>query len=231
MMNDIVYFLREGENPELIYSLRSVVKNFPYRKIWFYGGKPQNIDPDEYVPFNQWKNKWGNVQMMLKDACKNENITPNFYIFNDDFFIMKKITHFDNMYDGDLIRRIFRLEMKHGYNGSEYIQKLRYLATELLRYDPYISLKNYAVHTPILVNKTKMLETLERFPNIIMYRCLYGNVNNIGGIEYHDRKYHKSDCASLDYPYISTSDYSFKNLNVGKIIRDTFTEPTKYERE
>ena len=76
-----------------------------------------------------------------------------------------------------------------------------------------------------------MLETLERFPNIIMYRCLYGNVNNIGGIEYHDRKYHKSDCASLDYPYISTSDYSFKNLNVGRLIRETFTEPTKYERE
>lgn len=229
-MNDIVYFLKDGENPELTYSLRSVVKNFPYRKIWFYGGKPSNIEPDEYVPFNQWKNKWGNVQMMLKEACQNEKITPNFFIFNDDFYVTQKIEHFENMYDGDLLRRIFRLEMKHGYNGSEYIQRLRIMATELLKFNPYIELKNYAVHVPMLVNKKQMLDTLEKFPNIIMYRCLYGNFKDIGGVEYHDRKYHKTDCNELAYPYISTSDYSFKHLNIGKIIRDSFNEASKYER-
>lgn len=37
-MNDIVYFVKESEsNEELRYSLRSL-KNFPRRKVWFYGG-------------------------------------------------------------------------------------------------------------------------------------------------------------------------------------------------
>ena len=38
MKSDIVYILKNGEiSDEIIYSIRSVCKNFPYRKIWIYG--------------------------------------------------------------------------------------------------------------------------------------------------------------------------------------------------
>ena len=52
-MSDIVYLLREGENDELRYSLRSVERNFPHDRVIFYGGKPDGIEPDEYIHIEQ----------------------------------------------------------------------------------------------------------------------------------------------------------------------------------
>ena len=51
MKHDIVYLLRNDiAGEELRYSIRSVVQNFPYRKIVFVGGKPEGIEPDIYIP-------------------------------------------------------------------------------------------------------------------------------------------------------------------------------------
>ena len=230
MLNDIVYFLREGKNEELRYSLRSVVKNFSYNKIWFYGGKPDDIEPDHYVYVKQYMNKWGNVQMMVKEACNNPEITENFYIFNDDFYVMKKVEDFHNIYEGDLFRYIYMLEKKFGINGSDYIIRLRKMMNALIDYDPKMEIKNYATHTPFLVNKKDMLETFEQFPSIIMYRCLYGNYKKIGGINGHDHKVMRKDINEINCTYLSTSDSSFKNKNVGKLIREAFPEASKYER-
>lgn len=227
---DIVYFLRDGNNEELRYSLRSVVKNFPHRNIWFYGGKPDWLVTDNYVYVNQWKNKWGNVRMMLECACNNEKISPDFYIFNDDFFIMNPVEDFQNMYNGDLFRYIYILEKQFGINGSDYIIRLRKMINALLDYNPHIELKNYAIHTPILVNKNDLLDTFQKFPNIIMYRCLYGNFKNIGGVEHADFKVMRHDIDKINTTYLSTSDNSFNKMNVGKLIRNEFQEPSKYER-
>ena len=227
---DIVYFLREGENEELRYSLRSVVKNFPHRNIWFYGGKPDWLVTDKYVYVNQWKNKWGNVRMMLEQACQNEDISPDFYIFNDDFFIMDKVTDFQNMYDGDLLRYLYLLEKEFGINGSDYIIRLRKMINALLSYDYRIELKNYATHTPFLVNKKDMMETFEKFPNIIMYRCLYGNFKNIGGVQHTDIKIMRHDRSIDNETYVSTSDYSFNNMDIGKVIKEKFNEASIYEK-
>lgn len=228
---DIVYFLREGENEELRYSLRSVMKNFPHRDIWFYGGKPDWLVTDKFVPVNQWRNKWGNVQMMVKMACDNPDISEDFFIFNDDFFIMKSFKTYKNRYDGELFRRIFILEKRHGFMGSDYIIRLRKMANALLEWNPKCQILNYATHTPFLVNKTLMKQTIEQFPDIVSYRCLYGNVNKIGGTDCPDVKYDKKDSKTINAPIISTSDRAFKHNNIGRLIRDKFQDKTIYERD
>ena len=54
MNNDIVYFVKNTEeNEELIYSLRSVDKNFPFNKVWFFGGCPKGLTPDVHIPVVQ----------------------------------------------------------------------------------------------------------------------------------------------------------------------------------
>ena len=46
-MHDIVYILRNNiDTDEIKYSMRSVVKNFPFNSIWIYGGKPKGIEPE-----------------------------------------------------------------------------------------------------------------------------------------------------------------------------------------
>lgn len=53
VMYDIVYFVKESKtNEELRYSLRTL-KNFPHRKVWFYGGCPEGLKPDQYVYVEQ----------------------------------------------------------------------------------------------------------------------------------------------------------------------------------
>ena len=128
-MKDIVYFVKETkENEELRYSLRSL-SNFPHGKVWFYGGCPDGLNPDFHVPVKQDKdNKWKNVSMMLDMACNNQDITKEFWLFNDDFFIMEKIEHPKNYYRGDLYKRIVQLEdvykgFKRVNRGSQIISK------------------------------------------------------------------------------------------------------------
>ena len=51
MRHDIVYFVKNTEeNEELVYSLRSVEKNFPYNRVWFFGGCPNGLKPDVHIP-------------------------------------------------------------------------------------------------------------------------------------------------------------------------------------
>ena len=112
-MDDIVYFIKPcTSNEELTYSLRTL-KNFPHNKVWFYGGCPDNLKPDYHVKVKQVYNKWQNVNMMLRMACTNPKITDNFWLFNDDFFIMKEVKNPTNHYNGDLYKRIIKLEDKY----------------------------------------------------------------------------------------------------------------------
>ena len=131
-MNDIVYILRMGKNEELRYSLRSVEKNFQYRKIWFYGGKPQDIQPDNFERvFQEGETKWQKVRNTLVLICQNDNITEDFWLFNDDFFIMEKVENPVNYYDGTLADRIKQIESAIFGQQSEYSKRLRHLLETL----------------------------------------------------------------------------------------------------
>ena len=52
-MNDIVYFVKGSrKNEELRYSLRTL-KNFPHRKVFFYGEFPDGLVPDRHIHVKQ----------------------------------------------------------------------------------------------------------------------------------------------------------------------------------
>jgi len=231
---DIVYFLKQSpKNEELRYSLRSVEANWQYNSVWFYGGCPDGIRPDYHVsPRQIAPTKWERVRNMLYEACKNDNITEDFWLFNDDFFIMKPMS--ENMppqYNGDLVKYIEKTEKKH--NGPDgFTTSLRHLVKTL--HDAGKGTLNYAVHKPILINRKKMLKVLDLFPDEPMSRGLYGNYWEIGGESKHDMKirvlkYNKMDIVMNRWEFLSTSDVSFESGNVGRYIRDKFSEKSRFE--
>lgn len=230
MKHDIVYFVKESpENEELRYSLRSIERNFPHNKVWFYGGKPNGLKPDKRVPITQTcPTKWQNVKFMLRMACKNDDITEDFWLFNDDFFVMKPVKELPPIYDGDLYKRIVRLEGRYGDKPTNYTANLRKAVKELENRG--LECLNYAVHIPILVNRKKALEVLKEFPNCPMFRSLYGNYCKIGGKDYHDVKIHEiNKGVDPDWEFLSTADISFKNGKVGEYIREAFKERSRFE--
>ena len=226
-MDDIVYFVKDTEvNEELRYSLRSL-KNFPHNKVWLYGGCPQGLNPDYHIEIAQDKpTKWENIFEMFKLACLNDDITDNFWLFIDDFFIMNKIKKkMPNFYHGDLYKRVVTLEDKH--NGvTPYSQQLRYTLQELEGLG--CETLNYALHVPMLINRAKGHE-LTNIINGPMIRCLYGNYFKIGGEEHSDFKIDSKTKEYKDWDYLSTNDKSFTYGRVGKQIIEIFPDKCKYE--
>lgn len=230
MKHDIVYILKNDyKSDELKYSLRSVCENFPYRKIWFYGGKPKGIAPDFAVEYSQpGGNKWQKVNNTLRAICVNEEITPNFWLFNDDFFIMQQIKSLEPMVGGTLWARAQRIASMYGDNDSKYSAQLR--ATARVLRDAGYDRLDYALHVPMLINRKKGLQTIETFPDCPMFRSLYGNHHKIGGVVTKDVKIQ----SLIEVPkgneiLLSTNDDSFRNGKVGEYIRAAFPNPCKYE--
>lgn len=230
---DIVYFLKNTPtNEELRYSLRSVEENWEYNRVWFYGGCPDGVRPDERVYLPQDKpSKWENVRSMILKACRNDNITENFWLFNDDFFILRPISEdMKPHYNGTLERQIERVENRHGGNMTDYTLRLRHLVETLDNAGkPTL---NYSVHKPILINRKKAIEVLEKFPDEPMFRALYGNYWNIGGEDSSDNKIMKVEYnieKVNNWSYLSTSDTSFQCGNIGKWVRSRFPNCSRFE--
>ena len=226
---DIVYFVKdEPINEELRYSLRSVEKNFPHRRVWFYGGCPDDLQPDRWAHIKQnARSKWGNTSGLLRNACANEGISENFVLFNDDFFVMKPINSLPYYSDGSLEKRIKELWTRNP-GGSVYITRMQ--LTKKMLTQEQCPTENYAMHMPMIINRREMQETFKKFPDGEMWRSLYGN-HHRKPVEYmKDCKIHSRDeMPPTDTPFLSTTDASFLYGKVGEYIREKFQTPSRFE--
>ena len=226
---DIVYFVKdEPTNEELRYSLRSVEKNFPHRKVWFYGGCPDDLQPDRWAHIKQnARSKWGNTSGLLRNACTNEEISANFVLFNDDFFVMKPVSSLPYYSDGSLEDRIKELWTRHP-SGSVYTTRMQLTMKALVL--SQLPTENYAMHMPMIINRHEMQETFKKFPDGEMWRSLYGNHHH-KPVEYmKDCKIYDRDEEPLaDTLFLSTTDASFLYGKVGECIREKFPEPSRFE--
>lgn len=230
MNHDIVYILKNGyDSEEIRYSLRSVCANFPYRKVWFYGGQPKDIEPDCMISVKQTgETKWSKVCSSLKAICMNDDITPSFWLFNDDFFVMQKIEDLPPMVGGSISARVQRIMEARDGKESSYSVQLKNTA-RILKTRGYDRL-DYALHVPMLIDRKKGLQTLEQFHGYPMFRSLYGNHHKIGGIITDDVKITALDIRPTGRELLlSTNDESFRKGMVGEYIRTTFPDKCKYE--
>lgn len=232
-MNDIVYLLKDGPNEELRYSLRTVEKNFPHNRVVFVGGKPADITPDKFIKVDQNQgSKWNNTRQNLQRACEDETLTENFWLFNDDFFIMGAYKGSGLEFDGELKKHILEIEGRHNGNQSNYTLRLRQLCKTLAKAGIHAP-RNYAIHRPMLVNREKAQRILETYPEQPMFRALYGNLTATEDNPGEPAK----DCKVTPWlvpPYelsdiISTEDRCFAQGAVGRYIRERFTEPSRWE--
>jgi hypothetical protein len=103
-------------------------------------------------------------------------------------------------------------------------------AKTLLEEDSFATF-NYAVHMPMLINKKKAFETIKHFRKSAMFRSLYGNMWEVGGINRPDVKiFNVDEAPDPESDMLSTSDLSFQEGLVGEFIRSRFPEPCRYEK-
>ena len=231
--HDVVYFMKEcDKNEEFTYSVRSVEANFPHRKIWVYGGLPHNMQFENYVGVQQLgRTKWERTTNMLKKIALNDDITEDFFLFNDDFFVMHPVKNIKPYYNGDLYKRIVNIENRNNYRTSPYSMMLRKTANELDSRG--LGCLNYAVHMPMLVNRKKILEVLAEFPNCPMFRALYGNYCKIGGEFKYDVKIYDNtkEAVNKESVFLSTDDAAWRKNTAGvtSYIKESFPNKSKFE--
>ena len=79
---------------------------------------------------------WAKVTSTIAEACRNDQITEDFWLFNDDFFIMKPVENMPAYYDRTLYRRIQQIEKKRKGTSGLYTMQLR-LTRDLLQEGGY----------------------------------------------------------------------------------------------
>ena len=227
---DVIYILKYDVAPdELRYSLRSIEKNLPHGDVWFVCGQPFGLIPDRTITMRQKGIlKWEKARSSMLKVCSNSFVPDKFWLFNDDFFVLKPVTDETPFFGGTLHDHILHVEHRHNDKHTGYTRALRYCESTLSESD--LTTFDYALHLPMLIDKQKMLEALEAFPDCPMFRSLYGNYASIGGSQHDDVKiFDMAETIPDDWDYVSTSNSSFNHGNVGKQIRAMFPEKCKYE--
>lgn len=230
MKRDVVYILKEGiESEELRYSLRSVDENFPHRKVWFVGGQPSSLMPDGRIRHKQiGMTKWERVRSSLMEIVRNKDISDEFFLFNDDFFVLtEQSENFINFSNGTIEKRCLDIRKRTG-KISNYVRSLDRLKNKLLMrgYDTV----SFAVHMPMLLDKAKVEKTLETFAEP-MFRSAYGNLHKVPYIFHEDVKIYDNDSLPVFGDYCSTTEQSFKDGRVGQFIRERFDKPSRFETD
>lgn len=226
---DVVYILKaNAKSEELRFSLRSIEKNMDHGKVWFYCGCPGGFIPDEYVPHDQkGPTKWERVRSSLIQVCRNDKIGKQFWLFNDDFFIMQPMQSAKNYHRGLLSDHIKDIELRHCGGSTGYTRNLR-LCEQQLR-EAGMTTLDYAIHVPLLVDRAKMLEALQMFPRCPMFRSIYGNYAQIGGDFIKDCKTTDPErIIDPEDPFFSTSNRAFSG-RVMEQMQKFFPDPCKYE--
>jgi len=227
---DIVYICRNGDNEELRYSIRSVVKNLPEGRVWVVGYKPKWYTGD-FISVPDTSSKFNNIHNLIKHIAFDDRISDDFIMMNDDFFVVRPLDTVPVYHGGSLkdkINKYYELAPNSPYNrmlSRTYNNLINDGIQEPLDYD---------IHIPLPFNRTRLRETIvmKGLP-----RSTYGNHAGISGDYMPDvktysrvsrmaKRSHKF--LESDLPYISCEDESFKSILDG-ILRDMFPEPSKYE--
>ena len=218
---DFVYICRSGENEELRYSIRSVLHSFPDAKIWLVGGKPDWYKGN-YVSVEQNHNKYTNAINNLTTLCKTEQISNNFILMNDDFFIIKKIDKIDYSHGGLLSGKIDKYVKITG--SSLYIKKLIQTNTRLNERGINKPL-DYELHTPMPMERDKLLTIIKKYPSCL-WRSMYGNIFEVGGSQMQDVKVYtnrrhlaRSNEITEQSIFLSTEDQAFAGIQ-NKILNN-----------
>lgn len=214
---DIVYVVREGDNEELRYSLRSL-SNLPHNKVFISGYKPDWVRNVTYIHRDQSNQPdLQNSNMNLLAACLQEDLSEEFYLFNDDMYIMEPVDEVPLYHQGPLDDTIQRYKQ-----GNRFLQAYSLIKTKSVRDNPL----SFELHIPMPMKRSKVLELYKSYPYplyTLRIRTLYGNTQLNKG-QYTDGK----NSTNKEDKFISTGD-DFATSPTGQHIRQQFIARSIYE--
>lgn len=227
---DVVYVNREGENPELRYSLRSL-RNVDHDKVWIFGGAPVWID-QETVRFQrrrQLGSPYSSTRAHIAAACSTPEVSDPFMLWNDDFFAMQPVDPIPVYNRGPLDAMLERFSTvktlwAKGLRETAHMMDERGVLEGALSYD---------THLPLIVHKYEMLAALrwakKARTDAIHLRTLYG-VWICNSTEHPDPKIMRRSDPFPRGAWLSSGDDTFRST-AEPVLRYLFPDSSPYEKE
>lgn len=229
---NLVYFIKDSAfNPELKYSLRSAETNLKDITVWFVGGKPMGLHPDRHLILRQeGKTKWANVAHTIYEFIMHEDCPEEFMLMNDDFFIMEPVDIIKTAFWGSLEGLGALITDKNHKFPTGYVRRLDEATEALLAHN--LTTYNFELHRPMPIKRDWMKLVYEKFgENTPCKRSLYGNLflSALNPVYAFDTKIARNSDPIPVGPYLSTEDSTFENGPVGKLIKETFPNKSRFE--
>lgn len=226
-----VYICKNGDNEELRYSIRSVLKHAQNASVTVVGGKPDWYK-GHYIEVDQNQSKYRNVLNNIHAALNSNEIPNKFILMNDDFYILKNIRTIPTIYYGTLEEKI--QAYSDIYPKSSYVSKLRVTKRKLISMGIKTPL-NYEVHTPFPVEKDLLKQCIGNSHNNL-WRSIYGNLYTKDSKTHRDVKiYNNGTMNYMSYEindksrFLSTEDNSFELVK--HLLEEMFPEPSPFEND
>lgn len=175
-MIDIVYVHRQKNSDEILWSIKSL-KNVKHRNIYIIGDPVSHTAviniPHTAHPWAK-RSKYHDQISKLMQVCSDRRISETFLLMNDDMYITKPWQPV-NYNRGTLSEHFTNRGMVDQYSRS-----LMYTDTFLANHSlPALS---YELHTPFLMEKTKLKSVIESLPlsgQALQIRSIYGNTYDV----------------------------------------------------
>ena len=245
---DFVYIVKKDEvNEDLKYSLRSIAKFYPENKVWIVGYKPSWVKNVEYLPVEQTKDKWKNSITNILTACNCPDISDDFILMNDDFFMVKPIVPIEMIGNANL-GLLSETIAKYKASRSPWFDAFKQVYDLLKKIgvkEPYY---DYEAHLPLQINKKKFLEVMSlpdvknfmQTSRVLHKRTLYKNYHKPAyplklpaDVKvtrlYDDSESRLNICGWLSVYDRQVGGSKFYVLN--KTLKGNFIKPCIYERE
>ena len=227
---DVVYVTRDGENPELRYSLRSL-ENVRHSQVWIFGGAASWINTPDVVKFvrnPQRGTPYSSTRSHIAAACTHPDVSDPFMLWNDDFFAMQPVGMAPYLHRGPLVEM---LEEAHRHRTPWWKGIIE--ADVMLERMGIENPLCYDIHTPIVIHKEGMLSALQQAKkaraDAVALRTLYGNMMGLGGTPINDPKMMRRTETFPRGPWLSSRDNVFKST-VEPVLRYLFPDPSPYEK-
>lgn len=234
MTPDILVYIRNGENEELRYALRSWCQNLNFNNLIVVSGSkpPKWLQPDILIKnrsqLGKVRQAYENVRLGLEDPRTAKNVI----IMMDDVFVLKPIGDWKpnfNYNRGTLTQQWGVGSAKHGEDAYTCQVRMTYEALKRHFETPL----SFEEHAPFWCEKDKMLKLFDIYGDQLykyLFRSLYGNIYQIN-TEY------KPDFKALtcetkipaEEPFASSNDTTFRLGNVGSMVKYQFPNKCRYE--
>ncbi|MDQ0316413.1 hypothetical protein [Amorphus orientalis] len=221
---DIVYPLRRaGHNRELRYSLRSLV-NLPHDSVFIAGEIQPWVRNVTHISLPQRDTKYANARANILAAARDERVSDDFILMNDDFYVLSPQETVAPMHQGDMDAFMATFPHRRAY------WELMVSTRELLQSLGITRPKFYELHVPTVYNKRKLLEMVDRFDGReYMMRTVYHNLYRSGGRKRDDVKKHKVGQEITETDYLSSSNAMIKRQSFKSYLHARFPERSVYE--